>query len=330
MRRLTAFLLAVFLLIVLCSCELSYKAPAVGKMHILVYGNDYSYTAYNPEKLVYERPICYLDGTNTNYSLRPLSCTIKDATEVGKALASLAEKSGYDYSLKVLKEYEETDEVSFENAIEAIANDSSENDITIIYFSCHGAYLDAKGNRIPVGTKVDYGIDVTTKAYLLFRFNSKLNYNVLYPVSTVLSKIETIKGAKVVIGDFCYSGALILPDYFSVTFGEYNEMDLVTLFSEYRDAIAVNSDLFCLSAARYYEESHEPNSGHGYFTKALLEGLGWDEEHQAIVSPRAEKNGRISLHELAKYVTANDSEPSWASQNPMVSGGSNDIVLFSF
>ena len=331
MRRLVSFLLAVFLLIVLCSCELSYQAPAVGKIRILVYGNDYSYTVYNPIKKEYEHPIRYLDGTYTNYSLSPLSGTVNDATEVGKAISALAEKTGYENSIVYrLTEYDRIDIESFENTINEIAADSNNNDLTIIFFSCHGAYLDEKGNKVPLGTKIPYGTDETANTYLIFRSNSD-NYNVLYPVSDVLSRIKIINGTKVIIGDFCHSGSLVQPDYFSVTFGEYIGMDAATLFSVYRDEISIDPSLYCLSAARYYEESNEPsNGGHGYFTAALLEGLGWDENKQTLTTPKAGKDGKISLFELAKYVTTHDSEPSGKSQTPMVSGGSNDIVLFSF
>ena len=54
MKRLIAFLIAVFILVGLCSCELSYQAPAVGTMRILVYGNSYNYGStvyYNGEQL---------------------------------------------------------------------------------------------------------------------------------------------------------------------------------------------------------------------------------------------------------------------------------------
>jgi hypothetical protein len=89
--------------------------------------------------------------------------------------------------------------------------------------------------------------------------------------------------------------------------------------------------LFCLSAARYNELSYEFTSPsdplHGKFTNALLKALGWDEENQKLTAAAAEKNGKITLFEVSKYVAAHDGE---SRQTPMVSGGSNDIVLFSF
>ena len=321
MRRLISFLIAVFLLVVLCSCELSYQALATGKMHILVYGNDYYYLGHNPSAVRFE------DGSKYDGVAKKLNGTVSDAVEVGKALCALAEKAGYEDSVDVtyLTDYDHTNLASFKTAISSISADSSSNDITILFFSCHGLYLRGKG------TRVDYGTDITDETFIVFRNDEYPYENVLYPISKALSLIGAINGTKVIISDFCYSGAFVQPDFFSVTFGEYKEMDTATLFSKYRNGIDIDSSMYCLSAARYYEESNEPGNGdHGYFTSALLKGLGWDESAQRILSPPVEKNGKITLSELAKYVTAHDSEPSGKSQTPMVSGGSNDIVLFSF
>ncbi|MBR4120861.1 MAG: hypothetical protein IKT95_03805, partial [Spirochaetales bacterium] len=92
MRRPVSFLLAVFLLIVLCSCELSYHAPATGTMRILVYGNDYSYG----------NAVYYLSGEQFITEKGPASAgrlykTVNDAEQVGKALSALAEKAGMEY-----------------------------------------------------------------------------------------------------------------------------------------------------------------------------------------------------------------------------------------
>ena len=60
---------------------------------------------------------------------------------------------------------------------------------------------------------------------------------------------------------------------------------------------------------------------------ALLKGLGWDEKNQSLTVAAAQDNGMITLFNLAKYITANDGT---AKQTPMTSGGSGDIILFSF
>ena len=113
----------------------------------------------------------------------------------------------------------------------------------------------------------------------------------------------------------------------SVTSGEYSNISASKLL-KYRSNITESSSVYCLSAARYFEKSYEPGGGeHGYFTKALLKGLGWDEEAQSLVMPEAMTDNRITLFNLAKYVTVNDGN---TKQTPMTSGGSNDIILFSF
>ena len=85
------------------------------------------------------------------------------------------------------------------------------------------------------------------------------------------------------------------------------------------------SGTFYLSASRYNENSEEKGN-HGYFTRSLLNALGWDETSRVIRTGGAYKDGRITFFDVAKYTTQNDG----AKQAPMYSGGSNDLVLFSF
>ena len=313
MRRPVSFLFAVFLLFVLCSCELSYQAPAVGTMRILVYGNDY----------VYGNGIYYLNGDQFTINGSPASAsrlykTVNDAQQVGRALSALAEKAGIEYQAVYLTTSSDVTNTKLVSELEALKELTSENDITVIYYSGHG---------FGVRTKLPYGSDTSTCSYLVPRFSGKPNSSVLFPVSDFLALVEAIKGVKVVLGDFCYSGSLVQSNNFSVTFGEYSQMDPVYLFAKYRDDVYGNPSLFCLSAARYNELSYENTPLHGNFTCALLEALGWDEENQCLKAAGAEKDNRITLSGLAEYVTAHDGE---SRQTPMVSGGSNDIVLFSF
>ena len=143
-----------------------------------------------------------------------------------------------------------------------------------------------------------------------------------------MDRVNAIPGIKVVLGDFCYSGAMVRQGNVSVTSGEYSGIDAPTLLSEYRNDIRESSSVFCLSAARYDERSWEPGDGrHGYYTQALLEALGWDEEKRQIGTPAAINGRRLTLFNIARYVMDHDAT---ANQTPMTSGGSNDIILFSF
>ena len=75
MRRFLLVLMSV-LLVFLCSCELSMTAPKPGKVHILVYGNDY----------------WFLENSK-NW----LNSTVNDAVQVGIALTKLCEKANMAY-----------------------------------------------------------------------------------------------------------------------------------------------------------------------------------------------------------------------------------------
>ena len=323
MRRLTIILLAV-MLIVLCSCELAVKAPEPGRMHIFVYGNDYKYG-----KAVY-----YEDGKQAG-SAPALNGTVNDAYQVCLALCSLAAKAGYEYegifmtgtesrgvsdpNISVIKSVYKSDFIS---VLDTLAKKVESSDITIIYYSGHGMGGDEK---------LEYGSDTSKTSYMALRRDVDFSSSILYPLNEFLAKVETIPGTKVILGDFCHSGGMVRAGNVSITAGEYDGIDATTLLTEYRNDICESSSVFCLSAARYYERSHEPGGGlHGYFTRALLEGLGWDEESQSLTKAEAMVNNRITLFNLAKYTTDNDNEKPGDPQTPMTSGGSNDIILFSF
>ena len=317
MRRMFTFFLTMLLLVCICSCELSYQAPAVGRMRILVLGNDYSYG-----NLIY-----YLNGEQFRINGTPATAgrlynTVNDATQVREALSKLAEKAGMDHQSVCLTSIDDVSETRLVAELNTLAASSSEHDITIIYYSGHGFGVKAK---------LPYGYDTSTCSYIVPRFSERPDASVLFPVSDFLDLVNEIQGVKVVLGDFCYSGSLVQSNNFSVTSGEYSLLDPATLFFRYRDDICENSSLFCLSASRYMERSYEytlpSDPRHGKFTYALLNALGWDEESQELAASPVEKGGRITFSELARYVTRFDGD---SKQTPMLSGGSNDIILFSF
>ena len=320
MKRIVLILLSVCL-ICLCSCELAVKAPEPGRMHILVYGNDYKYGS----------AVYYEDGRQAG-SAGALKGTVNDAYQVGLALTTLAAKAGYEYDGIFLLGKESrsvTDpnitvvnnvyKSQFVGILEAMATKYSDSDITIIYYSGHGL-----GEQ----RQLEYGSDPSGHSYMALRRDIDKSSSILYPVSYFMDRVDAIPGIKVVLGDFCYSGAMVRQGNVSVTSGEYSGIDAPTLLSEYRNDIRESSSVFCLSAARYDERSWEPGDGrHGYYTQALLEALGWDEEKRQIGTPAAINGRRLTLFNIARYVMDHDAT---ANQTPMTSGGSNDIILFSF
>jgi hypothetical protein len=325
----TAFLLIpILLLILVCSCELAYDAPEVGKMHILVYGNDYA-------------------GTSNK-----LTKTINDAVQVGNALVKLCEKAGrgYDityligpstsYNSSALIEDSVINDVSTNmllNTLNYLASSESANetDITIFYYSGHGK--SDVFNHYYLNDPLSYATTTNSFTYLATYETSLYGSDYeLLRIDTLQTKISAIPGTKVIFSDFCFSGALVQSDYVSITSGEYSDMGITDLYRE-RDRIndvanSLNlSSIFYLTAARYNQESYEIpdrfNIDHGYFTKALLDALGWDEDSKSLTTAEAEKNDRITLFNVANYVIENDKN---TKQTPMLSGGSNDVILFSF
>lgn len=328
MRLIIIIALSILLLAALCSCELTCDSPAQGKMHIIVYGNDYRYGNYSALLDKYTSKVFYENGEYVG-DASSLRGTVNDALQTGLALCALAQKTGNEYDATFILGVEgktvvdpkacvvnDVSLLSFLNEMYDVKNRAGESDITIIYLSCHG---------FGVNSKLPYGSDPTSGSYLALRRDS--DSTVLYSISKFLRDVESIPGTKVLIGDFCHSGGLVKAGNVSVTSGEYTNINASKLL-KYRSNITESSSVYCLSAARYFEKSHEPGGGeHGYFTSALLEGLGWDEETQSLVTPEAMTDNRITLFNLAKYVTANDGN---TKQTPMTSGGSNDIILFSF
>ena len=309
MRKSILLILFAIILISLCSCELSMEKPKQGKVHILVYGNDYS-------------------GTSS-----PLSYTVNDAVQVGRVLSKLSVKQNCEYetffiygsSLESIKYdkiitndginatiYHDLSWPFLQKMLAKLKDSSEEGDLVFTFFSGHG--------RSSITKQVPYGTDTSKKGVFCVSDTD-------VSVSDISDLIEDIPGTKVVFSDFCFSSSFVQAGYVSVTGNEYSSMDATKLFG-LRSKICEKSSTFYLSASRYYQLSREHESiKHGYFTKALLEAFGWDEDKGELVLGKAYKDGKITFFDVANYIVNNDNE---SRQNPMFSGGSHDIILFSF
>ena len=285
------------------------EKPKQGKVHILVYGNDYA-------------------GTS-----KPLSYTVNDAVQVGRVMSKLSIKQNSEYETFFIYgpsiESKKYDKIIASDGINAniyhdlswtflqkmlakLKDSSEEGDLVFIFFSGHGGSSISK--------QVPYGTDTSKKGVFCVSDTD-------VSVSDISDLIEDIPGTKVVFSDFCFSGAFVQAGFVSVTGDEYSTMDATELFG-LRSEICESSSTFYLSASRYYQLSREHESiKHGYFTKALLEAFGWDEDKGELVLGKAYMDGKITFFDVANYIVNNDNE---SGQNPMYSGGSNDIILFSF
>ncbi|NLK05568.1 MAG: hypothetical protein GX315_04325 [Spirochaetales bacterium] len=77
--------------------------------------------------------------------------------------------------------------------------------------------------------------------------------------------------------------------------------------------------------------SKEPHYGspiHGYFTQALLEGLGWDEQQQLLVT----RKEHLDLDKLYHFVCEHQKIPTEGEnpvfyQHPTITGGAYTLLL---
>ncbi len=307
----------------LCSCELFMEAkhgkPTFSKVNILVYGNDYYYGAR-------------YKGTYGS----PLKCTINDVTQVGLALESWADKAGIkweslyvtgkDYTKKGSSETipyvpenrsdHNTTKSHFRTLMEELAERSNDGELTFIFFSCHGY------NTSPTGVVQDYGKERNTGFVMCGNFSNTEQCEI-YWHNEFKEDLAKINGAKVVFADVCFSGGIVDSGNVSINTAEYNGMTANQLFLE--DNIYELSDTFSLAASRYYELSWESSSfEHGNFTKSLLSALCWDENNQCL---NGNSEGKLTFLELCQQVVS-DVPKYNSSQHPMLSGGSNDLILF--
>ncbi|MCQ2412292.1 MAG: caspase family protein [Sphaerochaetaceae bacterium] len=332
MKRILLFSLTVLVLL-LSSCELSFErhhpAPEVGTVRVVVYGNDY---VFNPS--------VYLGSTYVGKANK-LQGTVNDAVQIGYALTSLARKADRNvectYLLGSSDMTSQKDEIlafdssaavyldaslqTMKETLSDISMTASPNDMTFVFYAGHGY-----GQT----TTVPYSEDVSAASFLVFT-DVDPHQSVLWSANDFLDAVNAIPGTKVILGDFCYSGALVKQGNVSAGEDEFSDITIRSLFREYRGKVCENPSTFCLTAARYNEKSYESSKDiyhHGYFTNAILRAIGWNEKEKCIGEIKVlDAKGRLTLLNLANYVILNDGK---AAQTPMVSGGSNDIVLFAF
>lgn len=328
------FSLVVFLLLSV-SCELFSPEAPKGKLHIIVYGNNYKNNG----------PVTI--GSTVFYASK-LFGTVNDAVQVGNALCALAVRTGIDYDVTYVLSNDnvkgkapteapilgmpdpslisnDTSLSGLQAVISSVALNSNPEDTTVFFYSGHGWITEGKGALVP------YGTDVQSKTGFVVGANDGSPMDMYYH-DDFIEDISAIKGITVVLCDSCHSGGLVKPGYVSVDRDEYSGMTESKLFG-FGDSIGESSSLFFLSASRYYEESFEISKRwHGYFTKSLLDALGWYEGDGVSVIPFLREpacldGNMVTFSAIARYIMKNDGE---SRQHPSMNGGSNDVILFCF
>ena len=239
------------------------------------------------------------ERTNAN----SLGGTINDATEMHQALSKL-------YGPSLVSSQLLTDEQASKIAVLDTLSSFPDAELNILYFSGHG-WTD--------GSLVLY-------ADPIFLPSTELNANCLLGVEELLDALKSLQGKSLVILDSCYSGAFVKENGNGTSLvDEANPFDAV--FAAYfssRPYQASSYALSCTTADNTGKESRLWSHKHGYFTKALLDALGWD--HQGNLSPPSQ----ITLDGLYRTIkkTQAISLDGRRGQHPMVFQGTDNLVLY--
>ncbi len=302
-----------------------------------------------------------LDYQNTDIS--NLYGTLNDSKELEKTIRLICSEqeinyTNFSYHQEGINHDSETvNDINYPsknnilNALDKLSTISHDNSINIIYYSGHsnedGSWLLATRDT----SSSDYGTS--------FNQNGFINNNQLLSVDEIYSKLQNVKGKKVIIADCCYSGNFYKDSSYSLSADDFNFNDAYNKFISTNEE---TNDVYILLATEKDNKSYEPSNlynsrVHGYFTKALLEGLGWCDGEQGILSftandayidedgiqgelsskvPPAAKNKIVSIDSLLSYIKENQ-EIALNSNNydvyhqyPQVSGGRFDLILFRY
>jgi hypothetical protein len=309
-----AILILFFFLLLLSGCEYLSTEPTKGKVHYVVVALDYE-NASNINSL--EGPLN--DGQEFAAALDSL------ITSAGRIEGSkfLMVQEGPSHTNETISDslYPSVDHVT--STIENLVSLTSEDDLTIFFYSGHG---EADTGKLILGTTTGTNTE-----------DDRMS------PETLLSLMNTLEGKKLLLIDNCYSGNYVEESSSSLS-GVYSDYDYYAKY--FSDDTYELSDLYVLSASSNNSESWEAyfiedGHQHGYFTYVLLEGLGWPHSHSSDLStveleeiPPASSKSKLSVDDLYTYVLDNQTISSstliYPHQHPMTNGGAMDLVLFNF
>ena len=294
-----------------------------------------------------------LDYKNTIYPSLSLDGTINDAREFEKALNEMCEvkdisinsyglyQMGFDRTSDTIEDStypsKATVLYTLEEKIKTIAD---ENSINIIFYSGHGT---DGGSLVLAITNEDGTFSLDDEG--------SISSEQTLSVDEMYEAVENIPGKTVIIADSCYSGNFYQDSVYSLTEDDYSFAKAFELFFTDDSEESDYSDIYVISAAKSDEESAEYGytRKHGYFTKALLEGMGWCDGKKGILTyykidalvdedgiqgiladgnPPATSSGILSLDSLVSYVDENIDEN--ATQTAQISAWRYDLVLFEY
>ena len=298
MRITTAIL---FILVLLFGCEL-FHAPEqdINIYHIAIALN-------------------YI-GTDVN----PLKGTLNDANALFQVFETMYEQrhegvmmlqNGVgDLSDPLLP----TKEHVLERIETAIASLSSK-DLLIVTYSGHG---------IEDGSWVLFPTDADNKIFN--PDNKTVKQEVLLHPDELFAAFSSFEGTILLVVDSCYAGNFVQESDTSISLVHPRE-SYEEAYRRFFSKGDYSGKVFVMAATTRDNTSAEPISGnpvYGFFTKALLEGLGWDIVQQQLIEVR---HG-ISIDDLYRYVLEHQGIPLEGTdpktyQHPLISPGPMDLIL---
>lgn len=203
-------------------------------------------------------------------------------------------------------------------------------DRTLVIVSSHGSY---SGTKIGVTETAAYekasifavkkeGTSYSRKDIKIKQFDLDLN---------------SLKGTVVAFVQVCYSGSVIIGDTVVANTDVYPDASVFrNLFD--RSQQSISNHVFYICSCPYYSRSvGERNGEHSYFFKALEKGIGMNPAtFEMTNSVPAAKNGLLTLAGLTRYILDNGGvyngtgDLSDVEQFPIVSGASQDLIIFKF
>jgi uncharacterized caspase-like protein len=283
-------------------CELMSDPPEEGKTHHLAIALSY-------------------DGTNVN----PLHGTLPDAIELEKAFTALFVGKEHTSTLMLQDGSDSLSDpllptkANVTQKIESLSETMNEQDILIISYSGHG---DVDGSLVLYPTREDKKIlDDDDEPF----------DETLLSVIDLYDKLKECKGNILLLVDSCYSGNFVQESETSYSLIERNAY-LQEIYDQYFTEGSYTRPVFVLASTTYDNTAKEPPyygvPTHGYFTQALLEGLGWDEENQIL----RDVDQTISADYLYQYVYHHQDFPLSGVnpklyQHPTITGGPLDLIL---
>lgn len=300
-----------------------------------------------------------LDYSNTD--VNSLNGTINDAREIEKAFRESCKRNqinytsnnfyqiGTSYDFQTINNNQYPKKANILKALDELINSSSDSSINIIYYSGHS---DSTGSWLLGTTDSENGDSFD-------RFDI-IKYDQILSVNEIYKKLKLVKGKKLLIVDSCYSGNFKQDSPYSLDENNF------TFDSAYKKLLSnestIEDNIFILCATEKNNYAHEPTycSGqrlHGYFTKALLEGMGWCDGEKGVLTyncinsltdnngiqgtlatglPPAAKKHCLSIDSLDQYIKQNQdillkSEDILIEhQYPQITGKRFDLVLFKY